>query len=147
MYLFLISLHVLVSLMLVTVVLMQAGKGGGLAGAFGGPGGAGQSFFGGQGAVSFLSKATVALGVVFFISSITLAMMTAQRQSAPSLIQQEAQQGQVAPPPAATPTQGAPAGGAPAGTPAGTPDGAAGDAQGTGGAAPSGDGTEGSSDN
>jgi preprotein translocase subunit SecG len=93
MFLFLIAVHVVVCILLVVVVLLQSGKGGGLAGAFGGPGGAGQSFFGGRGAATFLSKATVALGGLYFLSSISLAFVTANQASAPrSLIQQEAQQ-------------------------------------------------------
>ena len=95
MYVFLISTHVLISILLVVVVLLQAGKGGGLASAFGGPGGAGQSFFGGRGAATFLSKATVVLGCSFFVSAISLAMITASRSpGSSSLIQQEAQQQQ-----------------------------------------------------
>jgi preprotein translocase subunit SecG len=124
MFLFLISLHVLVCVVLVVAVLLQSGKGGGLAGAFGGPGGAGQSFFGGRGAATFLSKATVVLGGLYFLSSVTLAFMTANQTSATrSLIQQEAQQ-QELPPPAALPQPGTgepaptgqqPGGGAPQG--------------------------------
>ena len=88
---FLLAFHVLVCLLLVTVVLLQAGKGGGLAGAFGGPGGAGQSFFGSRGAGNFLTRATVTLGGLFFVTAIALALLTGnQNLGRQSLIQQEA---------------------------------------------------------
>ena len=119
---FLLALHVLICLLLVTVVLMQAGKGGGLAGAFGGPGGAGQSLFGSRGAGNFLTRATVTLGGLFFVTSIALALLTANQQLGQrSLIQEEAtrQSGGVAPPP---PTLPAPAGEDQQAPPAGTPE-------------------------
>ena len=53
MYGFLVFLHVITCLLLVGVILMQASKGGGLAGTFGGTSNA---MFGGRGAGSFLSK-------------------------------------------------------------------------------------------
>lgn len=123
---FLLALHVLICLLLVTVVLMQAGKGGGLAGAFGGPGGAGQSLFGSRGAGNFLTRATVTLGGLFFVTSIALALLTANQQlGQQSLIQQEASQqsgaGDVAPPPPATPLP-APADEEQGTPPAGTPE-------------------------
>ena len=75
-YTFLIGLHVLICITLILVVLLQSGKGGGLAGAFGGMGGAGQSLFGGRGAATFLSKATTVLGIAFMASSLILALMS-----------------------------------------------------------------------
>lgn len=74
-YAFLTGLHVVICVVLILVVLLQSGKGGGLAGAFGGMGGAGQSLFGGRGAATFLSKATTVLGVAFMTSSLVLALM------------------------------------------------------------------------
>jgi len=65
MYVLFLILHVLISLVLIVVVLLQSGKGGGLAGAFGGGGGS-QAIFGGRGAATFLSKATTYLGAGFF---------------------------------------------------------------------------------
>ena len=56
MYSFLVTLHVIVSLLLIGVILMQASKGGGLSGTFGG---ASTAMFGGRGAGSFLSKGYV----------------------------------------------------------------------------------------
>ena len=61
MYGFLVIVHVLISIALIISVLLQAGKGTGLAGAFGGGGGAMGAVFGGRGAATFLSKLTTFL--------------------------------------------------------------------------------------
>ena len=74
MYAFLLSLHLLVCLCLVAVILVQSGKGGGLAG--GAFGGATQTVFGGRGATDFITRATVVLGVMFFCTSLSLALLT-----------------------------------------------------------------------
>lgn len=126
MYGVVLALHLIVCIALVAVVLVQSGKGGGLAG--GAFGGATQTVFGGRGATDFITKATIWLGVTFFVTSLVLAKLTTL--SGPgaakrSLIQEQARKAaQTAPatiPPAsggAAPRGGAPAGGAPAG---GTP--------------------------
>jgi preprotein translocase subunit SecG len=74
-----IAVHILVAGLLITVVLMQTGRGGGLAGAFGGGGGGGQSLFGGRGATTFLTKTTWVLGTAFMLTSFMLAL-TVSRQ-------------------------------------------------------------------
>ena len=74
MYIFLILFHLVVCLALVGVVLMQSGKGGGLAG--GAFGGSAQTVFGGRGATDFLTKATMVLGGLFFATSLVLALMS-----------------------------------------------------------------------
>jgi len=68
-----LGIHILVCSGLIVVVLLQAGKGGGLAGAFGGAGGVG-AVFGGQAAATFLTKATRYLAIAFMITSLSLAM-------------------------------------------------------------------------
>ncbi len=89
MYAFLIFVHLLICIVLVTVVLMQSGKGGGLAG--GAFGGSAQTVFGGRGATDFLTKATMVLAGLFFVTSLVLALMsTAVGPRSRSLIQQEA---------------------------------------------------------
>lgn len=123
MYGVVLGLHLIVCLALVAVVLVQSGKGGGLAG--GAFGGATQTVFGGRGATDFVTKATVWLGVTFFVTSLVLAKMTTMTSAGgakKSLIQQQARKAaQTAPatvPPVsggAVPQGGAPAGGAPAG--------------------------------
>jgi len=68
---FLLILHLLVSLLLITVVLLQSGKSADLAGAFGGYGS--QSSFGPRGMATFMSKFTTVLAVLFMV--ITLLLM------------------------------------------------------------------------
>jgi preprotein translocase subunit SecG len=100
MYGLLLGLHLLVCLGLVAVVLVQSGKGGGLAG--GAFGGTAQTVFGGRGATDFITRATMVLGGAFFVTSLVLALLSsgaASRKS--SLIQEQAKQ--------AVPTAPAPA--------------------------------------
>ena len=126
MFTFLLMVHVLICVMLVISVLLQAGKGGGLAGSFG-AGGGGQALFGGRGAATFLSKATVVLGAMFFASSIGLAILSSQTGGVGtkrSLVQEEAQKASGGGPASATgetPTQQAPPVSAPATTPVSPP--------------------------
>lgn len=77
MFAFFVVIHALICVTLILTVLLQAGKGGGLAGAFGG-GGAAQSLFGGRGAATFLSKATSWLAVGFMAMSILLAVLSSR---------------------------------------------------------------------
>lgn len=74
----LLGLHILVCAALMLVVLLQSGKGGGLAGAFGGAGGVG-AVFGGQTAADFLTKATRYLAIAFMLTSLTLALVSRGR--------------------------------------------------------------------
>jgi len=71
----LLGLHIVISFGLIIVVLLQSGKGGGLAGAFGGAGGVG-AVFGGQTAADFLTKATRYLAIGFFLTSLVLAIVS-----------------------------------------------------------------------
>ncbi len=107
MYGVLLVIHFIVCLALVTAVLLQAGKGGGLAG--GAFGGTAQTVFGSRGATDFLTKTTITLGGVFFLTSLTLALFSTSGASARrSLIQEQARRA-----PAQAPAQpGAPAPGA-----------------------------------
>jgi len=83
MFVFLIIIHLLVCLGLISVVLLQSGKGGGLAG--GAFGGSAQTVFGGRGATDFVTRATMVLGALVFLTSLTLALISsgvgAQRRS------------------------------------------------------------------
>jgi len=73
----------------VIVVLLQSGKGGGLAG--GAFGATAQTVFGGRGATDFMTRATMVLGGAFFITSLVLALMSSGvGSSARSLIQENA---------------------------------------------------------
>lgn len=66
--------HILVSVVLILVVLLQTGKRADLAGAFGG--GGSQTAFGARGAATFLSKATAAAAVIFMLTSLGLAILS-----------------------------------------------------------------------
>lgn len=74
-YTLLIVIHILICITLALVVLLQSSKGGGLAGAFGGAGGAPQQLLGSRGMTSLLHKMTIYLAVAFFISSFLLFMV------------------------------------------------------------------------
>ncbi|HXH90634.1 MAG TPA: preprotein translocase subunit SecG [Thermoanaerobaculia bacterium] len=76
---FLVVLHVLISLFLILVVLLQQGKGADLAGAFGG--GGSQTAFGARGATTLLHKLTTAFFVLFVITSLSLAILQARPRS------------------------------------------------------------------
>jgi len=95
------TLHVVVCIGLMAAILLQSGKGGGLAGTFGA--GSSQTLFGGRGAATFLSRATTALAVTFFLTSLTLGVNASRAGGAGrrSLIQEDArrrsQQGAEAP--------------------------------------------------
>ncbi len=126
MYTLLLVLHLIVCVCLVAVVLVQSGKGGGFAG--GAFGGATQTVFGGRGATDFITRATIGLGIVFFITSLSLALMTTKGTvgGTRSVLQEAARKAgttQQAPAPGTgTPQPIAPAGGTPAPVPAtGTP--------------------------
>ncbi|KAF0180816.1 MAG: preprotein translocase subunit SecG [Nitrospirae bacterium] len=95
-------LHVLVSLFLISVVLLQRGKGAEMGAAFGG---SSQTIFGSRGPADFLNKLTTGAAVVFMLTSLLLTVATsksgsvidkaaipAEQKSAPQLPQQPIQQ-------------------------------------------------------
>lgn len=67
-----VVIHVIVSLGLIATVLLHAGKGGGLAGAFGG--GMPSTFSGSSVMERNLDRITIVFGVTFIVTSILLAM-------------------------------------------------------------------------
>jgi len=75
-------LFLLTAVVLILLILIQKGRGGGLAGAFGGPGG--HSAFGTKTADIFI-KATAVLGAIFFLLSIATAwIMRPEEAPAPA---------------------------------------------------------------
>lgn len=71
-----IAIHVVASLVLIAVILLQAGRGGGLSETFGGS--STQTLFGTKTSV-FLKRATAVSAVVYILTCLTLAVMTGHR--------------------------------------------------------------------
>ena len=67
MYTVLVILHVLVSLAIIAIVLLQAGKGADIGSAFGG--GSSQTVFGSMGTPTLLGKITTGVAIVFIVTS------------------------------------------------------------------------------
>jgi len=84
------AVHIFACAALIVSILLQSGKGGGLAGAFGA--GSSQTLFGGRGAATFLTRASTVMAVVFFLTSLTLGLTSARQNSpvARSLMQEDA---------------------------------------------------------
>ncbi|KAA0888010.1 preprotein translocase subunit SecG [Oryzomonas rubra] len=72
-------LHVLVSIFMIAVVLLQSGKGAEMGASFGS--GGSQSVFGAGGGTTFLSKMTTGAAVIFMLTSLTLAYISGQPSS------------------------------------------------------------------
>ncbi|MFL5409334.1 MAG: preprotein translocase subunit SecG [Myxococcales bacterium] len=75
---FVIALHVIVSVFLMFVILLQPGKGDAMS-ALGG--GSSTSVFGGRGSVTFLAKVTEVCAAIFMITSLTLAYRSSHSDS------------------------------------------------------------------
>jgi preprotein translocase subunit SecG len=73
------AIHIIVCFFIIIVVLLQSGKAGDIAAAFGGMGS--QTAFGPRGAASLLERATTWSAIMFVITSITLSIMTSRRTS------------------------------------------------------------------
>jgi len=72
---FLTVIHVIVAILMVISILMQAGKGGGLAEGFN----SAESLLGAQTNVVMI-RITAVLGIIFFATSVSLAVLTAKQQ-------------------------------------------------------------------
>src|SRR5215831_13955413 len=77
--------HVFVCLFLIIVVLLQSGKSGDIAAAFGGQGS--QTAFGPRGAATALSKATTWSAVIFMVTSIALSVFATRKAGSNSVLQ------------------------------------------------------------
>lgn len=71
---FLITLHITVSIALIIIVLLQAGKGADLGATFGT--GSSQSLFGAGGGSTFLGKLTASAAIIFMVTSLSLAYLS-----------------------------------------------------------------------
>ncbi len=72
------TIHVLVSILLILIVLIQGGENVDITAAFGG---VSQAAFGPRGAVTTLAKMTWGLGAIFIITSITLTVLATKGTS------------------------------------------------------------------
>ncbi|HSY64237.1 MAG TPA: preprotein translocase subunit SecG [Terriglobales bacterium] len=77
--------HIAVCLFLIIVVLLQSGKSGDIAAAFGGMGS--QTAFGPRGAATVLSKATTWSAIIFMVTSITLSVFASRHHGTNSVLQ------------------------------------------------------------
>jgi preprotein translocase subunit SecG len=69
-------IHIIVCVFLVSIVLLQHGKGADIGATFGG---SGQSLFGTEGPVPLLNKITTASAVIFMVTSIALAYLSSHQ--------------------------------------------------------------------
>jgi preprotein translocase subunit SecG len=91
------ALHILISILLILLVLIQGGENVDITAAFGG---VSQAAFGPRGAVSTMAKITWGLGAIFMATSITLSVW-ATRHTSGSILENAPKHG--------TPTSKAPA--------------------------------------
>ena len=78
-------IHIFVCFFLIIVVLLQSGKSGDIAAAFGGQGS--QTAFGPRGAATVLTKATTWCAILFMLTSITLSVAASRKKGPNSVFQ------------------------------------------------------------
>ena len=113
MYGLLLAILVLDGLFLTVVILLQAGKGGGLA-AMGGGAAATEGILGGRQATTMLTRATWTAGSMFMGLALVLSIMSSRARAPESILQFDAPAGAQAPQPVLDALQ-APPGGDPGG--------------------------------
>jgi preprotein translocase subunit SecG len=115
MYTLVVILHIVVSVALILIILLQTGKGADIGAVFGG--GSSQTLFGSSGPTSFLSKMTAAAAVIFMVTSLFLAYFSGNRPASSIMkgtVPVQTMPGPAEPPAIPTSPQGIPA--APGGT-------------------------------
>jgi preprotein translocase subunit SecG len=117
-YYLVLTIYVIVCFVLMLVVLLQQGKGGDIANAFGG--GSSQAAFGARAGATVLSRATTVCAVLFVVGAVVLGILGG-RQEGGSVIGGRQQPGSTAPAPAAPAPVPAPSTPAPGTTPPATP--------------------------
>jgi preprotein translocase subunit SecG len=75
---FLLVIHLIVCFFLITIVLIQGGKGAELGAAFGG---SSQTLFGARGAATFFSKLTTTAAIIFMLTSFALSFVASRGSS------------------------------------------------------------------
>jgi len=116
MYTLIVILHVIVSIAMILVILLQTGKGSDIGAVFGG--GSSQTLFGSTGPTSFLSKLTAGAAIIFMVTSLFLAYFSGSGTS--GSIMRSGAPAQTMPGPLKAPA-GAPPAGMPAMPPSGAP--------------------------
>jgi preprotein translocase subunit SecG len=112
MYGFFLTILILNGIFLTVVILLQAGKGGGLA-AMGGGVTATEGVLGGRQAATFLTRATWTAGTIFMVLSLILSIMSSRAQGPGSILQDDLRQIPTAPSPVLPGQEAPPGGGAP----------------------------------
>lgn len=87
---FLLGVHVLLAALIVTLVLLQRGKGAEAGAGFGA--GASGTVFGARGTATLFSKLTAVFAALFFATSLTLAYLGSKTTSAPTSVLERAAQ-------------------------------------------------------
>ena len=80
-------IHIIASLAVIGMVLLQHGKGADMGAAFGS--GSSGSLFGASGSANFLSRATGVAVTVFFLTSMGLTYFTLSKQHAPLAVKEQ----------------------------------------------------------
>ena len=83
MYTLAVIVHVIVCFLMISAILLQAGKGAEIGAAFGG---SSQTVFGSRGPGTFLSKVTVAAAIIFMLTSLGLAVLSKERTFSSTVI-------------------------------------------------------------
>lgn len=99
MYGFLLAVLILDGLFLSVVILLQAGKGGGLAAVGGGGGTMADGVLGGRQATTVLTRATWGAGAAFMVLALVLSIMSSRSRAPESVIQVNAPAAAVSPEP------------------------------------------------
>ena len=87
--------HLIVGLGVITLVLLQHGKGADMGAAFGS--GSAGSLFGSTGSANFLSRSTSILATLFFLTSLGLGYFALQKHQPSSVVERHAVPAQPAP--------------------------------------------------
>jgi preprotein translocase subunit SecG len=98
MYGFLLAVLVLDGIFMSVVILLQSGKGGGLA-AVGGGAAMTEGILGGRQATTMLTRATWTSGTIFMVLALVLSIMSSRAQAPESVIQVPTPAGQTTPEP------------------------------------------------
>jgi preprotein translocase subunit SecG len=81
-----IIIHLIIVLALIGVVLLQRSEGGGMGLGGGGGGGGVSGFMTGRGQANVLTRATAILAALFFLTSMTLAIMASSNRAPRSIL-------------------------------------------------------------